>query len=173
MAAPNSARDDGSPSPPPALEPGSYLMDAVARLWRVAYQIGNVRLRPWDITLSSYAALRVIADRPDLTLAQLSRRNFVRPQTMTRMVSQLINRGWIERHMHPDDGRAYTLRVTEEGRAAMNEMTVQVNKIQESVGRVLDDEEIARISSLLRSCARQVEAELAGSSATPSAEPPF
>jgi len=173
MTAPDSAGHGQAPSAPPALEPASYLMDAVARLWRVAYQIGNVRLRPWDITVSSYAALRVVADRPDLTLAQLSRRNFVRPQTMTRMVAQLANRGWIERHTHPEDGRAFTLRATQEGRAAVNTMTVQVNKIQGSIGRVLDDEEIARISSLLRSCARQVEAELAGSSPTPAADPPF
>ena len=142
------------------LEPASYLMAAVARLRREPYQIGNVRLRPWDISLSSYAALRVMADRPDLTLAQLSQRNFVRPQTMTRMVSQLVVKGWIERTVRPKDGRAYSLRGTESGRAALADMTVQVNKIQDSIGRVLGDDEISRISTLIRACARMVEADI-------------
>ena len=145
---------------PPTLEPGSYLLDAVVRLWRGAHQTGNVRLRPWGVTLSAYAALRVIADQPNLTLAQLSRRNFVRPQTMTRIVNQLVKRGWIERHARPQDGRTQALLLTASGLAALNEMTIEVNKINNTIGRVLDADQIDQLGALLRTCARQVEADL-------------
>ena len=142
------------------VEPASLLLDAVVRLWRGTYQTGNVRLRPWDITLSTYAALRVIADQPDLTLGQLSRRNFVRPQTMTRIVSQLQKRGWIERQTKPGDERAMSLSLTAAGKIVLGEMAVEVGKINETLKIVLTDEQIVQVNTMLRSCARQVEIEL-------------
>lgn len=157
QADPSGKRPD---TPKGTVEPASYLLDAVVRLMRGAHQTGNVRLRPWNITLSSYAALRVIADQPNLTLAQLSRRNFVRPQTMTRIVSELVKRGWIERRTRADDERAMALSLTEQGRTALHQMAKEVDKINETIRRVLADDQIEQVNALLRSCARQVETEL-------------
>ena len=79
--------DDRGASHVQEMEPATYLLDAMARMHHAVFQIGTDRLRPWGITLSSYAALRALDRRPDLTLGQLARRCFVKPQTMTRMVS--------------------------------------------------------------------------------------
>ena len=51
-----------------------YLSDAVSRLERAVARIGSLRLRPWHMTLSGYAAMRVLEGQPDLSLAQVSRR---------------------------------------------------------------------------------------------------
>ena len=161
MTAPKPARSSAAPPDLPSVEPASYMLDAVVRLWRAAYQTGNVRLRPWGVTLSSYAALRVIADQPNLTLAQLARRNFVRPQTMTRIVGQLETRGWIDRQTQPDDERAISLNPTETGRTVLTQMALEVDQINDTIKRVLDALQIDELNELLRSCARQVEAELA------------
>ncbi len=154
------ARAGTAPESLGGVEPASYLLDAVVRLWRATYQTGNVRLRPWKVTLSSYAALRVISEHPELTLAQLARRNFVRPQTMTRIATELERRGWIERQTQRDDGRALALSLTEAGRAALTEMAAEVDQINDTIKRVLDEAQIDQLNGLLRECARQVEAEL-------------
>ncbi len=159
-AAGGRARGATAPEGVGGVEPASLLLDAVVRLWRATYQTGNVRLRPWNITLSSYAALRVIAEHPELTLAQLARRTFVRPQTMTRIATELERRGWIERLTQPQDGRALALSLTQAGEAALAEMATQVDQINDTIARVLDTDQIDQLNTLLRQCARQVEAEL-------------
>ncbi len=142
------------------MEPATYVVDAVVRLYRAVHQIGNLRLRRWDLSLSSYTALRIMANRPDLTLAQLSRRSFVRPQTMTRMVSELERRGFVERHPRPESERALSLRVTELGLAVLVDMDAQVNKINATITQVLDGAEIIQLDTMLRQCALLVEAEI-------------
>jgi len=38
--------------------------DAVFRFERAVTRIGNTRLRPWNMTLSSYTALRILVNQP-------------------------------------------------------------------------------------------------------------
>lgn len=104
------------------MDEASSLIDAAFRFERAVTRIGNGRLRPWNMTLSSYTALRIIADQPQLTLAQLARRCYARPQTMTRIVTQLENRGFVARGSHPESERALPLKVTDAGPAALAEM---------------------------------------------------
>lgn len=136
------------------------MLDAVSRLFRGAYQTGNVRLRPWNVTLSTYAALRVVADHPDLTLVQLSRRQYSQPQTMTRIVAELVRRGWVERGLRAADRRVRILRATAQGLAVLDEMGTEVNKISDTILRVLDEGQIDQVEMLVRTCYRQVKLEL-------------
>ena len=138
------------------------MLDAVFRLARASFRAGNIRLRPWGLTLSSYAAMRVISDKPNLTLSQLSRRCFVRPQTMTRIVNELETRGLVERGEHEDSRRAMALTLTTDGERALLEMAVEVNRIDTTLGRVLDADDVRHIDELLRRCALQVERETEG-----------
>lgn len=145
---------------PVPVEPASLVADAATRLHRAVVHIGSARLRPWNVTLSSYAALRVLEARPDLTLAQLSLRCFVRPQTMTRMVAQLEKRGWVERSRRPTDDRALSLRLSPHGVTALREMDPEAKKINTTIDRVLTADEIDTLNDLLRRCAAAVEDEL-------------
>lgn len=142
------------------MEPASYVADAATRLHRAVVHTGSARLRPWNITLSSYAALRVMQARPDLTLAQLSRRCFVRPQSMTRMVTQLESRGWVERSKRPSDDRALSLRLSPDGLSVLKDMDREAKKINTTIGEALTPTEIDTLNELLRRCALAVEDEL-------------
>jgi DNA-binding MarR family transcriptional regulator len=144
----------------PDIEPASLVADAATRLHRAVVLTGTGRLRPWRTSLSSYAALRVIAARPDLTLAQLSRRCFVRPQTMTRMVRDLEARGWVIRNRKPGDDRAIAISLAAAGRSALEEMDVEARKINATIERALSEAEIEQLNDLLRRCTLEVEAEL-------------
>ncbi|MDJ0396574.1 MarR family transcriptional regulator [Rhodococcus sp. G-MC3] len=145
---------------PGQMEPATYVVDAISRLHRAVHQVANLRLRQWNMTLSSYVALRIIADQPSLSLAQLARRGFVRPQTMTRIVSQLEKRGFVERHHRPENERALSLHVTASGEVALTEMGAEVNKINATVGGVLEPAEILELDAMVRRVASAVEADI-------------
>ena len=85
-----------------------YLTDAVFRLERAVANIGAMRLKPWRMTLSGYAALTSLERQPNLSLAHLSRRCYVKPQTMTRIVSEMERRGWVARGANPDSEGTYS-----------------------------------------------------------------
>ncbi|TVT61280.1 MarR family transcriptional regulator [Amycolatopsis rhizosphaerae] len=142
------------------MDEASSLIDAVFRLERAVSRIGNTRLRPWNMTLSSYTALRILANRPHLTLAQLSRRCYARPQTMTRIVTQLEKRGFVARGAHPESERALSLEVTKAGLAALEEMGAEVLKISDTLNAVLGRSEIVAADRQLRQAALVVEGEL-------------
>jgi DNA-binding MarR family transcriptional regulator len=153
--------DGGSPAKDPAgMDEASSLIDAAFRFERAASRIGNTRLRPWNITLTGYIALRILADQPHLSLAQLARRCYVRPQTLTRIVSALANRGWVNRGAHPESERALSLQVTESGLAALEEMDGQVLKISATLNATLGLDTIMSADRQLRQAARVVEGEL-------------
>ncbi|AEM84072.1 regulatory protein MarR [Streptomyces violaceusniger Tu 4113] len=142
------------------MDEASSMIDAVFRFERAVTRIGNTRLRPWKMTLSSYTALRILANQPHLSLAQLSRRCYARPQTMTRMVTQLVNRGFVARDAHPESERALSLQVTEAGLAALDEMSDEVLKISETLNATLGQEDIIATDGRLRQAALVVENEL-------------
>ncbi|GAB3360839.1 MarR family winged helix-turn-helix transcriptional regulator [Amycolatopsis echigonensis] len=142
------------------MDEASSLIDAVFRFERAVSRIGNARLRPWNMTLSSYTALRILANQPHLTLAQLSRRCYARPQTMTRIVTQMEKRGFVARSAHPESERALSLEVTAAGHAALKEMGAEVLRISDTLGSVLGREEIVAADHQLRQAALVVEGEL-------------
>ncbi|MDQ2849253.1 MAG: MarR family transcriptional regulator [Actinomycetota bacterium] len=143
------------------IEPASYLLDAVTRVHRATVHIGNLRLASWDLTLPSYSAMRVIAAHPELSLGQLSRRCFVRPQTMTRIVTQLESRGYVARRSRPSDARAIALDITVEGRALLAEVDPTVRQINTTIQDLLGNKEIESIDAQLRRCVDALEGGIA------------
>ena len=69
-----------------------------------------------DLSLTAMAVLWVLHGRGDQTVGALAAREQVRPPTMTRTVTALAERGLVERHDHPEDGRQVVVRVTDAGR---------------------------------------------------------
>jgi DNA-binding MarR family transcriptional regulator len=137
-----------------------YLTDAVTRLERAVANIGAMRLKPWRMTLSGYAALKILERQPNLSLAQLSRRCFVKPQTMTRIVAELERRGWVDRSPHPESERAMSLALTAAGRASLSEMAAEVDKIESTLGGMLEPGQFPELVATLRRCAVAVETEI-------------
>lgn len=136
------------------------LMDGIFRLERSIMRIGTLRLARWGMTLSAYTAMRVLDGQPDLSLAQLSRRCYVQPQTMTRIISSLTERGYVARSRSSHSERAIALRLTDEGVAALREMDVEVLQIKDSFTSALTVEQLGQLTEHLRAAARGVEGDL-------------
>lgn len=138
----------------------THLMDGIFRLERAIVRIGTLRLTPWNMSLSSYTAMLVIDRNPHLSLAQLSRRCYVRSQTMTRIVAALQERGYVQRGTSPDSERAMSLTLTEEGVTALREMGKEVLRIDDAFTDTLSPDELDQLARMLRVCALRVEKDL-------------
>ena len=61
-------------------------------------------------------ALTELAERPSATQTELGGRLRLEKSTVSRLVSQLEDRGWVERRRAAYDGRAMLLSLTDQGR---------------------------------------------------------
>ena len=110
------------------MEPASYVVDAVSRLQRAVHQMGNLRLEPWQMSLSGDAAGP--GHMPPPQRAQLARRCFVRPHTMTRIVSALEQRGLVEPQPRQRTGPVPRRPPPS---VSQTEMAAEVNKINATI----------------------------------------
>jgi DNA-binding MarR family transcriptional regulator len=96
----------------------------VARLERAIRQAINERVKPYGLTTLQYTTLSVLGRRGELSNAQLARRAYMTPQSMSEVIDALEKKGLIERNPHPNHRRVYPAALTNEGRrvlAACNE----------------------------------------------------
>ncbi|MEI5519858.1 MarR family transcriptional regulator [Streptomyces brasiliscabiei] len=70
------------------------------------------------IPVSEAHALGELAQEGALRQAELTRRLRLQKSTVSRLVTQLSTRGWVERAAAPEDGRGVVLRLTTAGREA-------------------------------------------------------
>src|SRR5215831_12493448 len=61
---------------------------------------------------------RVLADEP-LSQRALARRLGITDQGMAKIISEMVDRGYVERHADPDDSRVNRLRLGARGRSAL------------------------------------------------------
>ncbi len=104
------------------------VMAAVTSVMR-AHQIliGRINrlLRPFDLTFARYEALVLLtfSRHGALPLGKMGERLQVHAASVTNAVDRLEQAGYVERAAHPTDGRATLARITERGRAVVDEAT--------------------------------------------------
>ena len=94
----------------------------VTRL-RVAIARLSRRLRkhePAGLTPTQLAALATVERAGPLRLGDLAAAERIAPSTLTRLVSALEDRGYVERRAVPGDARAWTLVVTSRGHEVLD-----------------------------------------------------
>jgi DNA-binding MarR family transcriptional regulator len=74
------------------------------------------------VPVSEAHALAELARGDGLTQNQLAARLRLEKSTVSRLVGQLADRGWVEREPHPTDGRAVRLHLTERGARVADEI---------------------------------------------------
>jgi DNA-binding MarR family transcriptional regulator len=70
------------------------------------------------VSVSEAHALGELAKEDELRQVELTRRLRLQKSTVSRLVTQLSSRGWVERAPAPGDGRGVVLRLTASGRQA-------------------------------------------------------
>ena len=104
--------------------PEVTLEEAAERLHRLSKElIRRYQFRDWNqiccygISISQSHILDVLAEEGDLTMQQLARRMFKSVSTMTRVVAQLVRRGYVRRRQDAADRRVVHVSITPQGKA--------------------------------------------------------
>jgi DNA-binding MarR family transcriptional regulator len=129
-------------------------MHAVTSLMRVQQLvIGRLDaiLKPHGLTFARYEALvlLVFSSRGSLPLGKMGERLQVHPTSVTSIVQRLTAAGLVRRVPHPEDGRTVLAEITDAGRELVERATADLVAADFGLG-VLDDQQLAGISELLR-----------------------
>ncbi len=132
----------------------------IDRLGHIAYvikraehtitQLAEERLRPHGISLAKYAVLKVLSERPDSSGAQLARRCFVTPQTMSSVVASLAEQGLVARTTHPENQRVQQARLTAAGQALLRRCQPDIDAVEAAFLSQLSPADQLQLDELLR-----------------------
>ncbi len=124
----------------------SYLVARLDRLIRS--QLADA-LKPFDLSVTQYTLLSVLARRPGLSNAQLARRSYITAQAMHQVVNGLEERGLIERETSPDHGRIQMTRLTAQGSDLLAGCESAVEDVERSLFGPLGAEDESTLRRLL------------------------
>ncbi|MEU7638045.1 MULTISPECIES: MarR family winged helix-turn-helix transcriptional regulator [unclassified Streptomyces] len=113
----------------------------------------NAALKPAGLTVPQYAALLHSSERPGISAAALARACGVTPPTMNTVLKNLQERGLIERTPHEWHRNILEIRLTDEGRAVMENADARAVRVERALAAEFTDEERAALVGLLGRCA--------------------
>lgn len=107
-------------------------------------------LRPLGMTITGYACLELLAQRPGLSSAELARGAFVTRQTMNVLLQALEREGCVTRPAAPPVGKVLPARLTHRGRRRLAQATVAVRSVEVRMLAGMTDRERAEAFRILR-----------------------
>ncbi|MEV0045260.1 MarR family transcriptional regulator [Nocardia rhamnosiphila] len=128
---------------------GSY----VKRAEQARNAAKSAALKPIGVTEAQYAALLFLSDNPGISAAALARLCGVTPPTMNTVLTNLVDRGLIERTPHPWHKNMLETRLTERGESVMGEADTRAIAVERTVGDGFTDAERETLCRLLTRCA--------------------
>lgn len=119
----------------------------IGRSWR--YKLDQ-RLKPLGLSQSKWRTLLYISRMPDgLTQTDLARMLGIEAPTVTRLVKQLEEGGWVRRRALPDDARCKLVQLTPKAKRAMLRIDAAVAQLRaETVGRLTEKQASAGLAAL-------------------------
>lgn len=106
-------------------------------------------LTPYGVTVSQYSALLMLSYAAEASAAQLSRACAVTPQSMATVVENLEAKGLVAREPSPLHGRVMAVRLTETGRALVNEADRAARAVEKSLLDAFTGVESSELRALL------------------------
>jgi DNA-binding MarR family transcriptional regulator len=129
----------------------------VGRLDRVLRRRLAVALEPLGLTLPAYTALSVLRAQDGLSNAQLARRSLVTPQSMSEVLSFLVERGYVRREAEPGHGRVLRIELTHAGSRMLEGCDRVVDDVERGMLGDLDTADVTRLRDALLRCGRALE----------------
>jgi DNA-binding MarR family transcriptional regulator len=87
-------------------------------------------LRPLGMSITHYACLELLAQRPGLSNSDLARGAFVTRQTMNVLLQALQRDGYVTRPAEASVGKVLPTRLTPRGRRSLEKATVAVRSVE-------------------------------------------
>jgi len=84
----------------------------IARIKNKMRKRMNDELKPYDLTAEQRAILLILYDKGEMTQAQLCEFTSMEPSNLSTTLKRLESKNYIDKIDHPEDPRAYLVRVT-------------------------------------------------------------
>jgi DNA-binding MarR family transcriptional regulator len=131
----------------------------VARLERALRFAINERVSEYGLTTLQYTTLSVLGRRRGgLSNAQLARRAYMTPQSMSEVIEALERSGLIVRNPHPNHRRVLPATLTSKGRRVLAACEASVGEMEEEMMSELSTDERASLLDALKKCVRSLHA---------------
>ena len=118
-------------------------------------------LRPLGMTITQYATLELLSQRPGLTGSELARGTFVTRQSMNTLLQALEREGQVDRPGEAPVGKALPARLTPRGRRSLARATTAVRSVEVRMLAGLTPTEQAEALRMLRSMVRSLRDDAA------------
>ena len=135
--------------------------EGAERLHRLTKElIRRYQFRDWNqiccygISVSQCYILDVLAEEGDLTMQQLAKRMFKSVSTMTRVVSQLVRRGYVKRRQDPEDRRVVHVSITPQGKAVVAAINRDLIETQKAILQAIPPDQWAGAFRVLEALAQ-------------------
>lgn len=109
-------------------------------------------LRPLQMTITHYACLELLAQRPGLSNSALARGAFVTRQSMNVLLQALERQGLVVRPAPAAVGRAVPTQLTARGRRQLKVASAAVRRVEQQMLANLDGAEQNEMRRLLMAC---------------------
>jgi DNA-binding MarR family transcriptional regulator len=126
-----------------------YALKQAAVALRTAMDTG---LRPLGLSVSQYACLELLGQRPGLSAAELARGAFVTRQSMHAVLLGLQERGLLARAATAAQGRALPTELTDEGRRILAEASDIVAATEARMTQAFSADARRRLRADLAAC---------------------
>jgi DNA-binding MarR family transcriptional regulator len=126
-----------------------YMLKAAASALHSALE---AVLRPLGMTITHYACLELLAQRPGLSNSELARGAFVTRQSMNVLLQALERQGLVVRPAQAPVGRVLPTELTARGRRQLKVASAAVRRVEQSMLANLDASEQDQMRRLLTAC---------------------
>ncbi|WP_280300996.1 MarR family winged helix-turn-helix transcriptional regulator [Nocardia neocaledoniensis] len=114
-------------------------------------------LKPAGLTVPQFSALMYLAENPGISAAALARLAGVTPPTMNTVLTNLQERGLVERSPHEWHKNVLETRLTESGKELTAAADARAIAVERAVGDRFTAEEFATLTALLARTAQAFE----------------
>jgi DNA-binding MarR family transcriptional regulator len=94
-----------------------------------------------------------------ITAAELAKKVNVSKQAMSKLVQELIEKGFVISVKHPQDHRATLIRATEEGFKFLDALMICRKKVEMNMSQVIGEEKLGQLHQILREILDHYEQE--------------
>lgn len=134
-----------------------YLLKEAASALRTAME--SV-LRPVGMSITHYACLELLAQRPGLSNSELARGAFVSRQSMNVLLQALEREGLVSRATEASVGRILPTELTAHGRQQLEAASTAVKAVEDTMRSGLTEDEQKQLRDMLRTCVASLQAAI-------------
>ncbi|MDY4296571.1 MULTISPECIES: MarR family transcriptional regulator [unclassified Xanthomonas] len=137
----------------------ALVLRLIKLLHKLSLDQSNEVLRPYGLSYAEYNVLMMIDASPDGTLnpSQLSDAAGEKSANITRLTSQLVDKGLIQRMPSAEDRRMLLLRLTEAGERLIEALIPDLSAQLDTYVQHLDPAALVQLQALLKTLLRGVE----------------